>query len=153
VIVAIMRTALILLGWFTMAMPLCADLWTNQAGRVIEARLEAFDGASVTLTRTNGAHLKLPLSALCPTDQQRVLSQMGRSVVPAFIQAAYRDARTIIDQFERLPTGLQTEQGRASSVRMAREVFDARLKPRLNELKDKNVLEEVQRLRASLEGQ
>ena len=145
-------TGLILLGWLTMATPLWADLWTNQAGRVIEARLKAFDGASVTLTRTNGSSLRLPLSALCQTDQRRVLSLKGHSIVPIFVQAAYRDARTIIDQFERLPTELQTEQGRAASWRMAREVFEARLKPRLEELKDKKVLEEIRRLRASLEA-
>lgn len=148
-----MRTlGLVLLGCLTIATSLRADLWTNQAGRVIEARLEALDGASVTLTRTSGAQLRLPLSALCPTDQQRVLAQMGRSPGPAFVQAAYRDARAIIDQFERLPAGLQTEQGRAASKRMAREAFEARLKPRLDELKDRNVLGEVQRLRASLDG-
>ena len=149
-----MRTMpLILLGWLTMATPLWADLWTNQAGRAIEARLKAFDGASVTLTRTNGSSLQLPLSALCPTDQQRVLSQMGHSVAPAFVQAAYRDARRIIEQFERLPTEQQTGQGRAASIRMAREVFEARLKPRLDELKEKNVFQELQHLRASLQGQ
>jgi hypothetical protein len=150
-----MRTAnlAVLLGWLAMAAPLRADLWTNQAGRVIEARLEAFDGASVTLTRTNGSLLRLPMSALSQTDQHRVRLQTGHSLVPAFVQGAYRDARAVLEQFERLPAERRTEPARTATIRMACAVFDARLKPRLGELKDKDILEEIRRLKAALHGQ
>lgn len=119
---------------------------------MIEARLEAFDGAWVTLARTNGSQVRLPLSALCQADRNRVRQQTGHSVAPAFVQGAYRDARVILEQFERLPAEQRTEEGRAGSIRMACAVFDARLKPRMEELKDKDVFDEVRLLRASLLG-
>jgi len=143
----------VLIGLLTMAPPLWADLWTNQAGRVIEARLETFDGSQVTFARTNGTSLKFPLSALCQTDQHRVRLQTGYSVAPAFVQSAYRDAKAVIEKFERLPAGQRTKEAIAASTRMACAVFDARLKPRLEELKDKDVLEEIRRLRTSLHSQ
>ena len=149
-----MRTAGIIAisGWLAMSWPLSADLWTNQAGRVIEARLEAFDGAWVTLALTNGSSLRLPLGSLCQADQYRVRRQTGHSLAPAFVHSAYRDARKIIKQFERLPPEQRTEEARAGCARLARAIFDARLKPRLDELKDKDVLEEVGHLRVSLDG-
>jgi hypothetical protein len=51
----------VLLACFAPPLPLCADLWTNQAGHVIEAKLQSFDGATVTLVRTNGSQLNLPM--------------------------------------------------------------------------------------------
>jgi hypothetical protein len=147
-----MQTARLVLLSALLAASTQADLWTNQAGRVIEARLDGFDGSQVTLVRTNGAVLKLPLKALCPADQRRVQLQHGRSIAPLFVQAACRDARSVLDRFERLPAEQRTEEARAQAQRMACAVFDARLKPRLGELKDKQVLEEVKRLRASLGG-
>jgi hypothetical protein len=128
-----MRTMcrIVLLGVITTAMPLWADLWTNQAGRVIEARLEAFDGTQVTLTRTNGSRLKLPIGALSQADQDRVRRQAGHSLAPAFVEAAYRDAKAVIEQFRSLPSERRTEKRRAASIQMACAVFDARLKPRL----------------------
>jgi hypothetical protein len=136
-----------------MATPLFADLWTNQAGRVIEARLETFDGATVTLARTNGSHLRLPLGSLCQEDQTRVRLQAGRSIAPAFVHAAYRDAKAVMEQFDRLPAERRTDEARSASIRMACAAFDARLKPRLDELKDKRIQEEIRRLRVSLHGQ
>jgi hypothetical protein len=142
-----------LLASLIMAVPLRADLWTNHAGRVIEGRIEAFDGAQVTLTRMNGSRLSLSLSALCQSDQHRVRLLAGHSVAPLFVQGAYRDARTILEQFERLPAEQRTEEARTGCLRMACAIFDARLKSRMDELKDKAVLEEVRRLRASLQSQ
>ncbi|MBI2949327.1 MAG: hypothetical protein HYY23_16925, partial [Verrucomicrobia bacterium] len=136
-----------------LATPLWADLWTNQAGRVIEARIEAFDGAWVTLARTNGFRLRLPVGVLCHADQHRVRRQTGHSIAPAFVQGAYRDARAIIEQFQRLPAERRTELGRTASIHMACVVFDGRLKARLSELKEKEILEEVRRLRAALRDQ
>jgi hypothetical protein len=68
--------------------PLCSENWTNQAGRVIEGRLDKFDGSYLILIRTNGLALRLPLSALCKSDQQRVLVQNACSIAPDFVVAA-----------------------------------------------------------------
>ena len=141
---------LLLLACLVFTLSARGDLWTNQAGRVIEGKLEAFDGATVTLLRTNGSQFKLPLTALCQTDQQRVRLRTGQSSVPPFVQAAYRDARAVVEQFDRLPEAQRTEEARLGSIRMACAVFDARLQPRLGELKDKNVLQQISQLRASL---
>jgi hypothetical protein len=140
-----MRTIplVVLFASFPLPVQLWADQWTNQAGRVIEARLDAFDGVSVTFTRTNGFILRIPVSALCETDQHRVRLQTGHSLAPSFVQGAYRDAKAILERFERLPAAQRTEETRTATIHMACAVFDARLKPRLAELKDKNVLEEV----------
>ncbi len=147
-------TGLVLLsGLLAGAAPARGDLWTNQAGRVVEARLEAFDGAWVTLVRTNGSQLKLPLGALCPADQRRVRLQTGQSVAPAFVQAAYRDAKAVLEKFDRLPAERRTEEARVASIGLACAAFDARLKPRLGELKEPGVSNEVRRLRALLQGQ
>jgi hypothetical protein len=140
----------VILACFIAPLRLCADLWTNQAGHVIEAKLQAFDGATVTLVRTNGSQLKLPLSALSKADQNRVRLKSGQAVAPAFVHDAYRDAREVLDKFERLSEEQRTEEGRAAATRMACAIFEARLKPRVAELKAPAVLREVQRLRASL---
>ncbi len=134
-------------GCLTIGASLQADLWTNQAGRVIEARLLEFDGTWVTLARTNGSRLRLPLTALRPADQRRVKLQLGESIAPPFVLAAYREARTVLDQFNKLPAQQRTEDARTKTGRMAGAVFDGRLKPRQDELKDPPVQTEVQRLR------
>jgi hypothetical protein len=146
-----MRRLLWLLVVLAALSPARADLWTNQAGRVIEARLDACDGVWVTLVRTNGSPLKIPLSALCPADQRRARVQKALSVAPGFVKAAYKDAMTVMDRFERLPAEKQTPEGRQQAVSMARSVFDARLQARAPELTDKDVIEEVKRLRAALD--
>ena len=143
----------VLLACFAPPLQLCADLWTNQAGHVIEAKLQSFDGMTVTLVRTNGTLLKLPLSALSRLDQDRVRLKSGQAVAPAFVHDAYRDAREVLDKFERLSDEQRTEEARAAATRMACAIFDARLKPRLGELKSPAVLREIQRLRASLNCQ
>jgi hypothetical protein len=143
----------VLLACFVTPLQLCADLWTNQAGRVIEARLEAFDGATVTLVRTNGSQLKLPLSALSHSDQNRVRLKSGKAVAPAFVHDAFRDAKEVLEKFERLPDEQRTDEARVAATRMACAIFDARLKPRMQELKAPSVLAEVRRLRAALNGQ
>lgn len=130
---------------------LVAEQWTNLAGRVIVARLDGFDGVSVTLTRTNGSHLRIPVSALCESDQHRVRLRTGHSPAPPFVLDAYRDAKTILDRFARLPAGQRTESARIATHRMACAVFDARLKDRIDELKKKNLLEEIKRLRETLQ--
>ena len=140
----------VLLACFVTPLQLCADLWTNQAGHVIEASLKSFDGSTVTLVRTNGSQLMLPLSALSKEDQDRVRLKSGQAVAPAFVHDAYRDAREILDKFERLADDQRTDEARAAATRMACAVFEARLKPRLHELKSPTVLREVQRLRTSL---
>ncbi len=140
----------VLLACFVAPLQLCADLWTNQAGHVIEANLKSFDGSTVTLVRTNGTLLKLPLSALSKADQNRVLLKSGKTVAPTFVHDAYRDAKEILDKFERLADEQRTDEARVAATRMACAVFDSRLKPRLAELKSPAVLREVQRLRASL---
>jgi hypothetical protein len=140
----------ILGGCLTLAASLRAESWTNQAGRVIEARFESLDGDQVTLVRTNGARVRMPLSSLRMADQQRVRRQTGRSMAPPFVHSAYRDARSIIDQFERLPAARQTEAARIGAERMACAVFDARLRPRLGELNDPDAQQEIRRLRAAL---
>ena len=137
----------------TPPLQLCADTWTNQAGHVIEAKLQAFDGATVTLVRTNGSQLKLPLSALSKPDQNRVRLKSGQAVAPAFVHDAFRDAREVLDKFERLSDEQRTDEGRLAATRMACAIFDARIKPRLHELKAPAVLAEVQRLRAALNCQ
>jgi hypothetical protein len=143
----------VLLACLVAPLQLCADLWTNQAGHVIDAKLQAFDGATVTLVRTNGSQLKLPLSALSKADQNRVRLKSGQAVAPAFVHDAYRDAKEILDKFERLSDEQRTDEARLAATRMACAIFDARLKPRLHELKAPTVLREVQRLRASLNCQ
>ena len=143
----------LLLACFATPLRLCADLWTNQAGHVIEAKLQSFDGATVTLVRTNGSQLKLPLSALSKSDQDRVRLKSGQAVAPAFVHDAFRDAKEILDKFERLSDEQRTEEARIAATRMACAVFDARMRPRLAELKSPAVLREVQRLRASLNCQ
>jgi hypothetical protein len=145
-----MASLFVLSGLLAAVAPAWADLWTNQAGRVIEARLQEFDGAQVTLVRTNGAVLKLPLKALCPSDQRRVELLHGRSIAPPFVLGAYRDARTVLDRFDRLPAEQQTPEARQKAVNMACAVFDARLRGRFAELSDKDVQSEVKRLRDSL---
>jgi len=127
-----------------------ADTWTNQAGRVIEARLADFDGVWVTLVRSNAAPLRLPLSALCASDQRRVRLQRAQSVAPPFVMAAYKDALTVLERFERLPADQQTAEARDQAARMACAVFDARVTVRSADLRDKDVAAEVRRLRASL---
>jgi len=143
----------VLLACFAPPLQLCADLWTNQAGHVIEAKLQSFDGATVTLVRTNGSQLKLPLSALSKADQNRVRLKSGQAVAPAFVHDAFRDAKEILEKFERLPDEQRTDEARIAATRMACAIFDARLKPRMHELKAPAVLEEVRRLRASLNSQ
>jgi len=140
-------------GWLVLLLPLQAELWTNQAGRVIDATLEKFDGASVTFVRTNGSRLVLPLLALTVADQQRVKLKSGHTVVPVFVQAAYRDACSVLDRFGKLPAAQRSDNARTKATRMACAVFDARLEPRQQELKDPEVRREIKRLRASLEGQ
>jgi hypothetical protein len=130
--------------------PAAAESWTNQAGRVLEAALRDFDGAYVTLARTNGASFRLPLAALCVSDQRRVRLQSAQSIAPAFVQAAYNDARSILDRFASLPPSRQTPEGRSRAVLMACSVFDTRLKARAAELQEMGVQGEVRRLRASL---
>jgi hypothetical protein len=141
---------LVLGGLLAAAAPARADWWTNAAGRVIEARLEGFDGAQVTLVRTNGAILKLPLKALCPADQRRVRLQQGQSVVPPFVLTAYKDASAILDKFQRLPAEQQTAEARQKAANMACAVFDGRLRARSAELADQEVLREIKRLRDTL---
>jgi hypothetical protein len=143
----------VLLACFAAPLQLRADLWTNQAGHVIEAKLQSFDGATVTLVRTNGSQLKLPLSALSQADQNRVRLKSGKAVAPAFVHDAFRDAKEILNKFERLPDEQRTDEARIAATRMACAIFDARLKPRMQELKAPSVLAEVRRLRASLNGQ
>ena len=143
----------VLFACFVAPLQLPADLWTNQAGHVIEAKLQSFDGSTVTLVRTNGSQLKLPLSALSKADQNRVRLKTGQAVAPAFVHDAYRDAKEILDKFERLSDEQRTDEARAAATRMACAIFEARLKPRLHELKAPSVLREVQRLRASLNCQ
>ena len=143
----------VLFACFVAPLQLPADLWTNQAGHVIEAKLQSFDGATVTLVRTNGTLLKLPVSALSRADQDRVRLKSGQAVAPAFVHDAYRDAREVLDKFERLSDEQRTEEARAAATRMACAIFDARIKPRLGELKSPAVLREIQRLRASLNCQ
>lgn len=141
----------VLLAWLTLAAQLRADQWTNLAGRVIVARLDGFDGVSVTFTRTNGSRLRIPVNALCESDQHRVRLLSGHSPAPSFVLDAYRDANAILERFARLPARQQTESARVATLRMARAVFDARLKDRLDELKEKNLLAEVNRLRDTLQ--
>lgn len=143
---------LIACAWLAFTFPAAADLWTNQAGRILEAALEKFDGASVTFVRTNGARLVLPLRALSPADQRRVKQRTGHTVVPAFVQGAYLDARSILDRFEALPAEQRTDEARAGATRTACAVFDGRVEPRRRELKDPEVARETRRLRDALEG-
>jgi hypothetical protein len=127
-----------------------AENWTNQAGRVIEGRLAKFDGLSVTLVRTNGVTVRLPLSALCKADQQRVLIRNDFSIAPGFVVAAYKDAVLVLEKYQRLPPEQQTAEARKAAVQMACAVFDGRLRARRSELTDKAVQDEVTRLRAVL---
>jgi hypothetical protein len=127
-----------------------AELWTNMAGRTIEATLEKFDGVTVTFTRTNGTSLTMPLRVLNLPDQQRVKIRSGHNIAPAFVQGAYRDARTVLDRFEALPAERRTEEARAAAIRTACAIFDARLKPRASELQNPQVRDEIKRLRDSL---
>ena len=130
--------------------PARGEMWTNQAGHVIEARLGEFDGVWVTLERTNGSALRLPLSALREPDQRRVRLLKGQTVAPAFVQAAYRDAVTILERFERLPAAQQTAEGWKQAANLACATFDARIQARATELTNAVVLAEVQRLRVAL---
>jgi hypothetical protein len=124
-----------------------AETWTNQAGRTIEAKLGAFDGAWVTLVRSNGSTLRLPLSALSAPDQRRVRMQKAQSIAPPFVRAACKDAVAVLDRFARLPADQQTAEGWSKAVRMACAIFDERLTPRSAELTSRYVQEEVQHLR------
>jgi hypothetical protein len=128
-----------------------AELWTNQAGKIIEAELAKIEGTTVTLVRTNGSRIVLPLSALSKADQQRAKRQTGETVAPPVAQAAYRDARAILERFAALPAGQRTPEARTAAIRTACAVFDGRLKPHAVELQDANVAEEVKRMRDSLE--
>ncbi len=128
-----------------------AELWTNQAAKVIQGNLEHFDGATVTLARTNGATLTLPLSAFCAADQRRVLAWSRRSVAPEFVWSAYRDAAAALARFDRLPADQQTAEARGKAANMARSVFDARVQPRSAELASPAVLQEVSRIRGLLQ--
>jgi hypothetical protein len=135
---------------FAALAPVQAESWTNQAGRVIEARLGSFDGVSVTLIRTNGSSLRLPLSALSNADQRRVRLQKAQSIAPDFVRSADHDARAVLERFERLPDDQRTAEGRKKAVHMACSIFDARVKARSAEVSDKEVLDEIKRLRALL---
>jgi hypothetical protein len=147
-----MRICPLLILAFLLGMPQLArcEYWTNQAGRVIEGQLEKFDGAWLTLLRTNGTALRLPLSALCKPDQQRVLVQNALSIAPGFVIAAYKDATSVLERYNRLPLDQQTPEARRASTHMACAVFDGRISPRKAELADKAVQVEVKRLRALL---
>ncbi len=129
-----------------------AEFWTNQAGQVIEARLETCDGKSVTFIKKNGTKLKMPLSSLSQGDQRRVRLQQGLSIAPEFVKTAYNDARDVWTRFEKLPAHQQTEEIRKKTANMACAVFDARVSARMAEITDKGVIEEVQRLRSILAG-
>ena len=129
------------------------EFWTNQAGKVIEGRIESIAGSTILLVRTNGSQMKIPLQALAQPDQRRALSQVGRTFAPEFVQVAYRDACAILEQFDRLAPELRTEAAATKARRLACSVFDARLKPRSAELQQTEVQTEVQRLRAALSGE
>ena len=127
-----------------------AEFWTNQAGRVMEGKLNQFDGVTVTILKTNGVRLQIPLTALCEADQRRVRAQTGQSIAPLFVQAAYRDALTVLAQFDRLPPEQKSEDNAIKARRTAQAVFDARLKPRMRELQQPDVRQEIKRLRFTL---
>jgi hypothetical protein len=134
----------------TVQAPAWGEMWTNQAGRVIEAKLGAFDGVWVTLERTNAPALRVPLSALREPDQRRVRLLKGQSVAPAFVQAAYRDAATVLRRFERLPADRQTADAWKQAADVACATFDARIQARSTELTSAEVQAEVKRLRLAL---
>jgi hypothetical protein len=147
-----MRMECLLLFLLLFAAPVAArgEMWTNQAGRVIEARLGEFDGIWVTLLKTNSSVLKVPLSALCEADQRRVRLLKGQTIAPPFVQSAYLDAASVLRRFERLPADQQTLEGWKKAANMACSVFDARISARSAQMTNQAVLEEVQRLRAAL---
>ncbi len=127
-----------------------AENWTPKAGRVIEARLGECDGAGVTVIRTNGLRVRLPLSALAKPDQQRALTQRALSIVPAFVTAAHKDASMVLQRYELLPSSQQTQEARNASIQMACAIFDSRIHAGRAELKDPAVMAEVRSLRAEL---
>ena len=127
-----------------------AEMWTNQAGRVIEAKLGEFDGTWITLVRTNGATLKLPLSALREADQHRVRRHKAQSIAPSFVMAAYLDAVTVLRRFDRLPADQRTTESWQKAVQMAYSIFDARISVRSAEITDNAVRAEIRRIRAAL---
>jgi hypothetical protein len=150
-----MSTARYLVG-LLLLVTLCwarAEMWTNQAGRVVEARLQSFDGVSVTLVKTNAQTLQIPLASLCAADQRRVRQQAGLSIAPEFVQAAYRDASAVLARFDSQPASRKTGEGRTKAALMACSVFDARMGVRAQEITDQAVRDEIKRLRSLLADQ
>ena len=70
------RTAPCLLTYLTfgalMAVPACADIWTNQHGRTFEADLMGLDGERAIFAFSNGRKFTTPLAELAPSDRAKV---------------------------------------------------------------------------------
>jgi hypothetical protein len=140
-------------GALLLALNACfADTWTNQAGQALSATLLAFEGGFVTLQTTNGATLRMPLSALCDADQGRVRARHGESPAPAFVQTAYRDARAVLARYGRLPAARRTVEGERGARRMALALFDARVNAGGATNLDAAVRAELVRMRGQLAG-
>ncbi len=124
--------------------------WTNQAGHAIHAELIGYEDGAVSLRTTNGATLRMPIDALCAEDQKRIRERYNATAVPAFVLAAYRDARAVLTRYDRLPEKHKSLEARRKAVVMALAVFDRRVPKQSFAVLDEDAQADTVRLRRSL---
>jgi hypothetical protein len=104
-----------------------AEVWTNQAGHTLSGSLAGYAGGYVSFSLTNGATMRMPLSALRAEDQRRVLRMRGESVAPEFARQACRDAAAILARYDAIPEERRSGADRQRAWRMALAAFDERI--------------------------
>lgn len=145
-----LRAVMALLPFAVTAPVTRADTWTNLAGHFIQATLVDYANGQATLQPSNGAAMRIPLSALCAADQRRIRLQYSEPIAPAFVAASYRDAAALLDRYDRLPPGRRSPEEREKVARQAIALFDQRLAANATHRFDAAERAEVNRLRDSL---
>ena len=123
------------------------EAWTNQAGHVVHAELVEYEAGIATLKTNQGTTVRIPLSTLCKKDQRRIRILQNESIVPEFVQVAYRDAKAILMRYEQLAGRWQDAGEREGACNMARAIFDERIAAHGSMDGDPAVQDEIIRLR------
>lgn len=124
--------------------------WTNRVGHVLQASLVDYGNGGATFRSPSRSDLRLPLSALCDSDQRLIRSACGESSAPDYAVAALRDARAVVTRYDRLPAASKPEGGRDGVVASAHALFDARVAACASTNLPATVIDDIARLRHSL---
>jgi hypothetical protein len=105
-----------------------ADTWTNQAGHALVATLVDYQPGWVTLHQEGRGELTMPLEVLTAENQRTIKLRYGTSITPPYVQAAYRDAQTLLARYQRLPIRDGSAEEQKKINRMALMLFDERIR-------------------------